>query len=78
MCAGTREDGSVIAANDPHWDKLTEVAKSARTRPEAWLEQATIYGDLAADPVFVRAFSRWLSLIWAQGTQAAIDTYLGG
>ncbi|PWK62377.1 mannitol dehydrogenase family protein [Roseicyclus mahoneyensis] len=78
MCAGTREDGTVIEANDPQWAALTEVAASARTRPEAWLAQAAIYGDLAADSVFAPAFCRWLTRIWAQGAEAAIDAYLGG
>jgi mannitol 2-dehydrogenase len=32
-CAGVREDGSVIAANDPHWDRLNRTAITARAEP---------------------------------------------
>ena len=35
MCAGTRADGSEIAANDPQWSDLTVAAEAARTRPRA-------------------------------------------
>ena len=76
MCEGTREDGSVIEANDPLWDQLLSAARAARTRPEAWLEQKQLYGDLADDDRFARAFAEWLCLIWEEGTEAAISKYL--
>ncbi len=75
MCEGTREDGSVIEPNDPLWSDLTEVAKAARRRPEAWLEQARIYGELGTTPQFSEAFSAWLTLIWEQGCEAALRRY---
>ena len=75
MCAGTREDGSVIEPNDPVWDDLTAVAARARTRPAAWLEQMRIYGDLAKEPPFAEAFDRWLRLIWTEGCDAALSKY---
>ena len=78
MCAGIREDGSPIAPNDPHWESLTQVAKEARDRPMAWLEQAQFYGDLATQPRFAEAFDGWLRLIWADGMEAALATYLKG
>lgn len=76
MCAGTREDGSQIAPNDPFWDSLTARAEAARTDPAAWLAARQTYGDLAEDPRFAPAFARWLRLIWAEGTEAAITAYL--
>ena len=78
MCAGTREDGSAIEANDPNWDALTEAAKAARDRPRAWLEQGTLYGDLAGAAGFADAFEGWLALIWREGTEAALRRYAGG
>ncbi|WP_376873921.1 mannitol dehydrogenase family protein [Albirhodobacter sp. R86504] len=75
MCEGTREDGTVIAANDPIWGKLQAVATEAKARPQAWLEQEQIYGDLAQVPAFKEAFNAWLSLIWAEGAQAAMERY---
>jgi len=75
MCAGTREDGTVIAPNDPHWNTLTAAAHAARDRPRAWLEQRMIYGDLAQDGPFAGAFDRWLALIWRDGTADALTAY---
>lgn len=76
MCAGTREDGSAIEANDPAWAVLQPVAIAAKDRPAAWIEQRRIYDDLSDDARFAEAFARWLSLIWAEGTEAAINVYV--
>jgi mannitol 2-dehydrogenase len=78
MCSGTREDGSTIEPNDPFWDALQTVAKKAKDDPKAWLEQRQTYGDLADQPRFAEAFEKWLRLIWAEGTAAAMDAYLKG
>ncbi|WP_240484768.1 mannitol dehydrogenase family protein [Pseudoponticoccus marisrubri] len=75
MCAGTREDGSEIAPNDPAWDSLQTVARAARTEPAAWLAQDDTYGDLAQSDRFAQAFDRWLRMIWQDGTTAALRTY---
>ncbi|PWR01235.1 mannitol dehydrogenase [Meridianimarinicoccus roseus] len=75
MCAGTREDGSKIAANDPHWDALRAAAVAARDTPASWLAQTSIYGDLGQAPRFADAFDRWLRMIWDQGTAAALEAY---
>ncbi len=77
MCAGSRDDGSVIEPNDPSWDALTDIAKAARDRPSAWLEQAQIYGSDATNPTFAAAFERWLTLIWAEGARPAIRSFAG-
>lgn len=75
MCEGTREDGSVIEPNDPHWHDLQTAAKAAKDRPRAWLEQRRWYGDLADQPRFADAFDRWLRMIWADGAEAALKAY---
>lgn len=77
MCFGTREDGSTIEPNDPLWDELKAAARAAREDPDAWLGMARIYGDLTDEPRFALAFRRWLTLIWSEGTDAAIAAYLG-
>ena len=77
MCAGTREDGSAIVPNDPHWSSLTEIARHARERPMAWLEQQQIYGDLGKQVAFRDIFANWLEMIWSQGSAAALRTYTG-
>ncbi|QUJ78062.1 mannitol dehydrogenase family protein [Sulfitobacter albidus] len=73
MCAGTREDGSEIAPNDPEWDRLNTLAQTARTDPKAWL---TLYDDLGDHAPFADAFGAALSQIWKEGTGAAIRAYL--
>ncbi|MFK7836798.1 MAG: mannitol dehydrogenase family protein [Sulfitobacter sp.] len=75
MCAGVREDGSVIEANDPMWDALKEAGLAARGRPMAWLEQGNIYGELLDNKAFSTAFSHWLDVIWGEGCEAAMAQY---
>ena len=75
MCAGTRENGTTIEPNDPFWDDLVATATAARDNPQAWLEMRNNYGDLADQPRFADAFGKWLTMIWADGIEAAIDAY---
>ena len=75
MCAGTRENGTLIAENDPCWSDLTKTAQDARERPMAWLEQRRVYGDLARNTRFAEAFCRWLRQIWSDGCEAALTEY---
>lgn len=76
MCAGTREDGSVIEANDPIWAELNAAALEAKEQPSAWLDQSNIYGDLRDAEPFHDAFCRWLTIIWDQGCIAAMNGYI--
>ncbi len=76
MCAGVREDGSPIEANDPNWDALKSAAIAAQKNPQVWLDQSDIYGDLAKNQTLRSSFNRWLELIWAEGAETAIQTYL--
>jgi mannitol 2-dehydrogenase len=75
MCAGTREDGSPIAPNDPQWEALTACARTACARPAAWLEQRRIYGDLATATAFRDHFSDWLTRLWTDGLAPTLDSY---
>lgn len=77
MCAGTREDGSTIAPNDPIWNSLNAVALSAKDDPSLWLEQRTLYGDLADSTTFVASFTGWLNMIWSQSTEHTLKHYIG-
>ena len=76
MCEGTREDGSLIEANDPNWSDLQAAAKLARKRPAVWLEQSHIYADLPSNSRFADAFTSWLTHIWQHGAVSAVETYL--
>jgi mannitol 2-dehydrogenase len=75
MCDGTREDGTVIEPNDPYWDALQTAARAAKARPQAWLEQNHIYGDLADAPRFAEAFAAALTSIWEKGCAPTIMEY---
>lgn len=76
MCEGTREDGSIIEPNDPIWDQLQSAARAAKSDPQIWLKQRQLYGDLADNARFAKAFAGWLRLIWFDGTEAALRHYL--
>ncbi|WP_370225377.1 mannitol dehydrogenase family protein [Pararhodobacter marinus] len=77
-CAGVSDSGAEIAPNDPNWDRLQAVAQQARRRPQAWLEQETIYGDLAEQAGFAQRFAHWLHLLWDSGTASTLSRYLEG
>lgn len=77
MCAGIRDDGSIIKENDPNWRHLSAIARESARRPIAWLEQPQIYDELAGDPIFAPAFCRWLQLIWSEGSFTALQAYVG-
>ncbi|MBD8067177.1 mannitol dehydrogenase family protein, partial [Devosia sp. PTR5] len=68
---------TVIAPNDPSWDRLTTQAKKAQEHPQAWLEMTDIYGELAGNKDFVNAFTKALRSLWTQGTAGTLETYLG-
>jgi mannitol 2-dehydrogenase len=75
MCQGTREDGSDIAPNDPHWASLNAAAHAAMSDPLVWIAQAHLYGDLYESAVFANAFLRWLKRIQNEGTEAALRAF---
>jgi len=76
MCEGTREDGSAIVPNDPSWDSLNAAAQAAKDNPQAWLDQWQFYGDLGGDPRFATRFAHWLQMVWQDGTEAALRSYI--
>ena len=75
MCEGSREDGSAIAPNDPHWDARRAAALAARADPASWLAQREVYGDLARARPFADAFAAAHAAV-AAGTRRAIRAYL--
>lgn len=81
-CAGTQDDGTPIPPNDPAWERLVPLALAAKGDPQAWLGGLPdVYGpmsagEVAADPRFAAAFTRWLQMLWAEGTAATLRHYL--
>lgn len=73
MTAGTREDSSEIAANDPHRDVLTACAADAKADPRVWLKQHRIHGNLRENARFAAAFAAKLWQEADQGCRAATD-----
>lgn len=76
MCAGIREDGSKIEPNDPFWTHLQATAIKAKTTPIVWLEMSQVYGELAQNQIFASSFAQWLTLIWDEGVEVAINSFL--
>ncbi|MEM6760314.1 MAG: mannitol dehydrogenase family protein [Pseudomonadota bacterium] len=77
MCAGTREDGSQIAPNDPHWDMLRRLAHRSKDAPNLWLTSTAVYGDLGENEPFAAAFEAQLRAVWDLGSARAVRAYLG-
>lgn len=77
MCAGTREDGSEIEANDPYWDSLHNAALAAKDDPMVWINQSEVYDDLATSTAFAQAFTQWLTSLWSKGVRATLSDYAG-
>jgi len=75
MCAGQREDGSEIEANDPNWAELQGAALAARDDPGVWLRQP-LYGSLGANPAFADSFSEWLHSLWRNGTRETLKRFV--
>ncbi len=75
-CYGETESGKAIAPNDPSWETIQTAAKPARSDPPAFLELRHIFGDLADNPSYVRAFSEGLSSLWARGVRSTLADYL--
>lgn len=77
-CYGESDSGRVIEPNDPNWDRLTELAKAARTEPTVWLDMRDVYGDTGANEAFRASFEHALRALWAEGTQGVLRRYLDG
>ncbi len=75
-CLGYRENGALIEANDPHWDRLQVTANLAKTDPTRWLTDNPFYGEIAKNERFATAFVSAYHTIAQHGVEAAISAYL--
>jgi mannitol 2-dehydrogenase len=75
-CYGETESGKAIPPNDPSWERIQTAAKRARSDPRAFLELRDIFGTLAEEPNYIRAFSDALSALWARGVRSTLADYL--
>jgi mannitol 2-dehydrogenase len=76
-CEGTTDSGAVTEPNDPNWERLQAQARAAKADPLAWLAMRDIYGRTAEAPAFRDAFAAHLAALWADGTEATLQRYLG-
>ncbi|MFZ0099795.1 MAG: mannitol dehydrogenase family protein [Gemmobacter sp.] len=75
-CAGTTDSGAEIAPNDPNWDALQALARQSKDNPQMWLNQRSIYGDVADNAGFAADFAHWLNSLWAHGTAHTLKAWL--
>jgi mannitol 2-dehydrogenase len=76
MCAGTREDGSKIAPNDPFWADLQAKAIASKDDPQIWIKMRQIYGELGENDKVLQSFSNSLQSIWKNGAALTLANYL--
>lgn len=76
MCAGVREDGSIIEPNDPHWQTLQAVAVKAVEDPNLWIAQHDIYGDLSESAALKEAFQAAAYSLSTNGVRATLKQYI--
>lgn len=77
-CFGETDSGKPIPPNDPNWDRLTALARQAKTDPKAWLSMIDIFGTLSTNATYISAFTTALSSLWTHGTRATLEAYLSG
>ena len=77
-CYGETESGREIEPNDPDWSQLMERARAARENPVAWLDQPDVYGAVAQDARFAKAFETALHALWQDGTAKVLERYIAG
>lgn len=76
-CRGKDAQGQPIQVHDLKAAELADRAEAARTRPEMFLAQEDVFGDLSGDSRFTRAFEEWVQMIDEQGVRAAIRAFAG-
>ena len=74
--AGTTDAGEEIAPNDPNWEKLQPLARSAQTDPDVWLGMTDVYGSLGTAPAFREGFATALTSLKERGVEKTLEHYL--
>jgi mannitol 2-dehydrogenase len=72
FCAALGVDGKPLAVPDDNAESLTRHALAARSRPAAFLEQQSIFGNLADAPRFSEAFGAALDRLWTAGVETTL------
>lgn len=69
---GIDEQGQVIQVVDPLKDELVPLAKSQRQNPLAFVQNEALFGNLATNPVFVKAYLDALDSLVKKGAHATV------
>ncbi len=69
---GTDERGQPIDVVDPRRQELMAAARSQRSVPTAFIEDRSVFGDIAASSAFVEDYTRVLKTIHTKGVRAAL------
>lgn len=75
-CAGTDEAGNPIAPNDDNHEELKRRALEAKDRPNAFLENVSVFGDLSDNDTFAKAFAENLQNLWRDGVKKVLTDYV--
>ncbi|MGC4963359.1 mannitol dehydrogenase family protein [Gordonia sp. DT101] len=73
---GTDEHGESIEVVDPLADRLVPLARGSRTEPLAFVAEAALFGDLAADERFTKPYLAALTSLRSRGARATLEELL--
>jgi mannitol 2-dehydrogenase len=77
-CAGVDEAGNEIAPNDDNHAELKARALEAKDRPQAFLENTTVFGTLGQNAQYAEAFAKHLTALWNEGVTPVLTRYIAG
>jgi mannitol 2-dehydrogenase len=71
----TDEQGNPIVVVDALRDELTPIARSQRDNPLAFIQNRQLFGDLADNERFTKAYLNALTLLFDKGALATVQTF---
>jgi mannitol 2-dehydrogenase len=74
---GVDEQGEPIDVQDQLADQLVPIAKSQLQNPKAFIENTSLFGDLAEQPRFVEAYLWALESLHRDGARATLEGLVG-
>jgi mannitol 2-dehydrogenase len=75
---GVDEQGEAIDVQDQLADSLVPIAKSQLEHPTAFIENTSVFGDLAEQPRFVEAYLWALDSLHRDGARATLESLMHG
>jgi mannitol 2-dehydrogenase len=71
---GVDENGNEIVIVDPLKEQLVPIAKSQRDNPLAFIENKSLFGDLATDKIFKNAYLDALNSLFENGAHKTVQS----